>query len=671
MRKKDSVLSKLLFGIIVPLIIILIVTGACIVNPVGNAVMEMSNQNLKLQSQKAAIEAELFFNKYISAAQSAAANTQAEHFIKLVKNNGPRMNQEDMYITVKKTLDKLSDSDKETILAVWIGDFESSQITQSDGFNSKLGWDITQRPWYAVAKTKLPVLTEPYIDASTGSMIVTASAPVFDSVTGEPIGAIGFDFSLDKLNKNIGNIKVGNTGFTILCSKDNQVVYHPNSDYIQKNIVESDLSESAKVAVKDSYMGNVSCSVGNERVEAFLAPVGETGWKILCALPESEYTNAKMVLIRLMVITFICCIFILSIIILLVARGIVKPLKNLATASQQIADGNLNISVDTGRKDEIGQVANAMANTATRLSEYINYIDELSSVLNQIAEGNLIFELEYEYVNEFLSLKTSINNISKSLNNTMNEINSASEQVANSSDQVSVGAQALAQGTNQQALSIEELSEAVKDISLHIKKNASNANLAREKTERTIMEVQLSNGKMTDMISAMNDISNKSDEISKIIKIIDDIAFQTNILALNATVEAARVGIAGKGFAVVADEVKNLAEKSAQAAKNTESLIAETTNAINRGVTMAADTAKTMLLLVEGSKSVDKLIVDISIVSNDQEKAIEHITSGIENISSVIQSNSATAEESAASSEELSGQAQMLKALVGKFKIRQ
>lgn len=177
-----------------------------------------------------------------------------------------------------------------------------------------------------------------------------------------------------------------------------------------------------------------------------------------------------------------------------------------------------------------------------------------------------------------------------------------------------------------------------------------------------------SSQRMKEMLTAMDDINQGSGEISKIIKTIEDIAFQTNILALNAAVEAARAGEAGKGFAVVADEVRNLAGKSADASKNTSSLIEGSLHAVERGTKIASETALALDEVVNGVEDVSAAINEISAASADQASSARQVTQGIDQISSVVQTNSATAQESAAASEELSGQAQILKNLVGQFK---
>lgn len=352
-----------------------------------------------------------------------------------------------------------------------------------------------------------------------------------------------------------------------------------------------------------------------------------------------------------------------------IIRGITKPVKEIDGVARKIADGQLNESIQYQSKDELGVLAINFNKTVSRLREYVNYIDEISSALGEIADGNLVIRLTYEYAGEFAKVKQALEHISYSLNETMSQISQSSDQVASGSDQVSSGAQALSQGATEQASSIEELAATVNEISSQVKQNADNAKDASQKADNVGAEANESNRRMQDMLNAMTDISSSSSEIGKIIKTIEDIAFQTNILALNAAVEAARAGEAGKGFAVVADEVRNLASKSAEASKNTAVLIESSLHAVENGTKIAGETAQSLSVVVDGVKEVTGKINEISEASNTQAASINQVTQGIDQISSVIQTNSATAEESAAASEELSGQAQLLKELVGHFKL--
>jgi methyl-accepting chemotaxis protein len=272
--------------------------------------------------------------------------------------------------------------------------------------------------------------------------------------------------------------------------------------------------------------------------------------------------------------------------------------------------------------------------------------------------GNAIGHIEV--VQDITALKKTI----RKQEHIISELTIMAEQLSSSADQIASGAQTMSQSSTEQASSIEELSASINEMANQIRSNADNSNKASELSNQSSDSVTRSNVQMQNLMLAMNDISSKSNEIGKIIKTIDDIAFQTNILALNAAVEAARAGAAGKGFAVVADEVRNLAAKSAEAANNTTTLIESSIAAINNGATIAENTSKELLMVVDGAKSTDQLIKEITVSSNNQATAIEQIRIGIEQISAVVQTNSATSEESAAASEELASQATQLKNLV-------
>ena len=295
---------------------------------------------------------------------------------------------------------------------------------------------------------------------------------------------------------------------------------------------------------------------------------------------------------------------------------------------------------------------------------------EISSAMHQLSNGDLNVKQRDAFLGDFKPVQDSIRLLVGALNDTLTQIEQSADQVSGGAEQVSSGAQALSQGATEQASSIEELAATITEISGQIQSNAQSALEARQTVDGVGEKLLESNRQMQTMTKAMDEISASSSEIGKIIKTIEDIAFQTNILALNAAVEAARAGEAGKGFAVVADEVRSLASKSSEASKSTAALIENSLKAVENGTHIADETAQSLLFVVEGTKEITNQINHIATASTEQSKGATQVQLGIDQISNVVQTNSATAEESAAASEELSGQAQMLKMLISKFKLK-
>jgi len=343
-------------------------------------------------------------------------------------------------------------------------------------------------------------------------------------------------------------------------------------------------------------------------------------------------------------------------------KHISQKIIKIAVIAEELAIGNIDVELEVESKDEVGQLANSF-------SKMIDGIKEQAKVALAIAEGNL--SIEYAPKSEKNKLGNALVKTIDGLDSIFDTFRVAAGQVNLGANQVSSGAQQLSLGATEQASAIEELASTVEDISKQAKDNALGTSQVKDLVLKAIAEVKNGNEKMNRMIEAMEGIDSSSKKISKIIKVIDSIAFQTNILALNAAVEAARAGAAGKGFAVVAGEVRNLAGKSAEAAKDTTDLIQESINKVSEGTKIANSTADSLGAIVQSIDKIANIVEQIDISSDQQSVSITQVTQGIDQISTVVQTNSATAEESAAASEELSSQAQMLLELIAKIKLKE
>jgi methyl-accepting chemotaxis protein len=304
---------------------------------------------------------------------------------------------------------------------------------------------------------------------------------------------------------------------------------------------------------------------------------------------------------------------------------------------------------------------------ARLISKPINQIVEMAG---KAAEGDLDVELTVSSKDEIGKLAAAFNHMTYNINEVLENISASADQVTSGSTQVAETGMVLSQGATEQASTIEELTASLEEISSQTNQNAENAESANKLATDARKDAVIGNDQMKEMLNAMHEINESSNNISKIIKVIDEIAFQTNILALNAAVEAARAGQHGKGFAVVAEEVRNLAARSANAAKETTDMIEGSIRKVEDGTRIANETAGALNQIVDVVTEVTEIVSQIARASHEQAIGISQITEGVTQVSQVTQTNSATSEESAAASEELSSQAELLKEQVSRFNLK-
>jgi len=346
---------------------------------------------------------------------------------------------------------------------------------------------------------------------------------------------------------------------------------------------------------------------------------------------------------------------------LVVARIISKPIAQLVNAADQIALGDVNIDITVDTKDEVGKLAASFA-------KMVENIRHQALAAQQVATGDLTTEVPIRSANDLLG--NNLADMVKKNHEAISKVHLAAEQVAIGSKQVSDSSGLLSQGAAEQSSTIEELAAAIEELSSQTEQNAQNADTVNKLTEDAKTSAEQSYALMHEMLRAMDEISESSGKISKVIQVIEDIAFQTNILALNAAVEAARAGQHGKGFAVVAEEVRNLAARSAAAAKDTTAMIENSVKKSADGSKIANDTAQALDKIVGEIEQIATLVSGIASASNQQALGIRQINEGVTQVSHVVQSNSATAEEIAAASQELYSQAALLKETVNQYKLQ-
>lgn len=666
-KPRKRIADEIMMQIGKSVILVFLIVAIVAIVMVSWTIMTSRETELTLESSAAARQLTGFLEQYIRSVEQLAVNPEIKD-VMLQTGAGDDILLADNMDTVMANLVSIANTDPENTMSVWISDLDASVLTQSDGYTSGEGWDVTTREWYKCIDLRSTILTEPYVDSSTGKMILSAVSPVYDDA-GTAIGAVGVDISLAHMTDIMSTYKIGRNGYMLLISGSGTFLYHPQTDIIQKNIAEINISQNVVNAVLSGSDVFLRYTVDGVAKYGSVSPVGKTGYIVLSNMPLTEYYSVLVMMVIAFFVIFAVGILLIALSIRKSAAKLTKPILELNHTAQQLAAGDLDVHLKITSEDEIGELGESIGKTVARLKQYIVYIDETADVLAHIADGKLGIHLKNDYAGEFQKIKTALLNISSSMNDVMEGINASSERVSVGACELANASQMLAESAELQAASVEQLAATTATVAEHVEESHRDAEASAKQTKKVTLMIEQNQEKMTMMMDAMNEIRQTSQQVVGIIQTIEEIADQTNLLSLNASIEAARAGEAGKGFAVVADEIGKLALESSKAASSTRELIEISMDEISKGNSVATDALNSLKDSVSAVDHVNDMIKKAAENSAVQAENMEQLRIGIDEIARGIQDNSAASQETSATSEELATQADLLNKMVQKFEL--
>lgn len=666
--QKDIFRKKLTVNIAAFVVVIMLVIYGVIAVAVslisGNALDKMKANNFQTLANDAVYQVTGYIDKFETASSIIAKNPMLVKAVSKATKEQPISQNED-FPDLIQILKKFIDENDE-VLNIGIGVAQEDTLYSQEGKSLGSEYSLKGSEIYEAIEKNQLVVTEPYQDTITGELCVSIVEPIRSGDT--PVGLLFIDLNLDYFSELLDSLSVGETGNAALFSAEGMIIATANKSTLGQTV-----SEELGFYGKDFYAelekpsGRViDFSYHDKKQKAAIIEVPESGWRFISGMSKTEYERETTFIVAFLFVSILLATILIAVLAVRYIKKKLSPIQQINSHILRLADGYIDFDVVQTQENELGEIEGALKRCTENIATYIKEID---NVMLDLSEGNFTSEISCEFHGDFQSIQDSINKFKALFSQTISEVVAAANQISAGANQVSDGAQSLAQGASEQASSIEELSAAITEVSNNVNENANNSRKANDLATESGEVAAGTLKDMNDMLSSMKQISMSAENIGKVIKVMDDITFQTNILSLNAAVEAARAGVSGKGFAVIADEVRNLAQKSSDSAKEITALIEGTITSVKQGEKIAEKTSEAFNGLTGKIQDVVATVENIAKASSGQATSIEQITEGVNQISSVVQTNSATSEESAAASEELSGQAEVLTSLVSQFKL--
>lgn len=479
-------------------------------------------------------------------------------------------------------------------------------------------------------------------------------------------------YKYDMLNDVLSSINIGKNGMAYMVNREGIVTGHPDQSKVLAKSTLLQLgggNEEAIKSVTTGETGSTEFDIDGQQMLVAFSPIHGTQWALVIQVPKSDYNN---LINGAMIVAGICTLavlFISILVILRMARSISKPVKNVTNRMLGLSDGDLHTEVAHIRSgDELEIMTRTLADTVGCVNRYIS---DIHRVLSGVSDGNLQIEPQVQYKGDFTLIRNSLVTILASMNKTISGFRAAAARLAQMAEELSGQSGQLHQASLEQNQATEVLVDEVTHVKEQLAGVIKSSDQTHTMTSKITRKVQEANTQMDALSNAMSNISSNAQEITSIAKAIDNIAFQTNILALNASVEAARAGSAGRGFAIVAEEVKELAGKSAQSAQNAMAIVANTKAVIQEGVELNASTAESLQAIYGVSTEISEISDQLIAAVQGQENALISMEERIATISSIADRNLQSAVGTSQSSELLAKESEELQVQIKKFALKE